>query len=378
ELVGEANGKLIVPVNILNGNGIEISGADIWIDYDSAVIKPIQVESRPLADGYEWVSNADDPIGIPGDTQRLKINITNTIPTPIYGSGSLFRITFDVVGDAGDRAELNLREFIPSLGGSTLNTAAECIVPLLLIDGQVSVLAENDADYQLGDVNGDGRVSLEDSAAALAASSGAIPKQPIVVDAGDINGDQQVTASDGVQILTYLQTGKWPTGSEPIIDVRAGQGTNDVIFSLTDVVGQPGGNVAIDLAATGLEGGSALDLTLVYDTAVIDGVEEITLLEDALLFELFDYHVVEPGRVEISLGSRLPLEGSASLLQMTFKLAADAPNISHPPLYIADAQIGSLAGLDFVTNYPGNSILLDDAQITLRDRSVYLPFLLDD
>ena len=79
------------------------------------------------------------------------------------------------------------------------------ILVLVVTEGESS--GEEEPEYILGDVNGDGYITADDAAAAFAASISAEGLTEEQKKAADVNGDGYITADDAALIFTMSKGG---------------------------------------------------------------------------------------------------------------------------------------------------------------------------
>ena len=167
DVIGRTGETVIVPVNIRNADGLRITSSDIWLDYNSDIIESVAISRTALTAAYLWEQSVLDTVSPP--TKRVKIAYSNSNPDELHGNGSLFWLTFKVKGQPGQTTPLDLKEFIPSSGGSSIRDASRPLqnVPLRLTDGVFTVAAADDLCTLLGDVICDRVIRAQDAGFAL-------------------------------------------------------------------------------------------------------------------------------------------------------------------------------------------------------------------
>ncbi|MBV7328598.1 hypothetical protein KFU94_10115 [Chloroflexi bacterium TSY] len=375
-LVGTPNDTIAVPINVENAGGIQITNSDIWLDYDPDVLDFVDVEGTEFASGYRWlVLDA-----IPG---RLQITATpnNPLdPIPLFGSGSLLRLTFDIIGENGARTPLELVEYVESLAGSTmtaLDEAGETFDVSLVIDSGVLEVGDQSI-YTLGDVNGDGMISQADLEHTIQLTTSANGESNRERKAGDLTGDGGVNSGDGAVLAYLVENGVLPDGSSAqgtLLNVReSNQSQATVTLSLSNVSGAAGTTVVSTLQAQGLQQLSGADIEIVYDSDVVDSVAAQTNgLTSNFTLGATDSGM---GKLRIALADDVAINGDGTLLTLSLKLANDASGST--PLRISDAALYDQVGRHFTRDFTGNRIDRIDATIAVDGevmQSIFLPFV---
>ncbi len=147
DAIGRTGETVIVQVNIRNADGLRITSSDIWLDYNSNIIESLAISRTALTAAYLWDQSVLDTDPPNPPMKRVKIAYTNINPDELHGNGSLFWLTFKVKGQPGQTSPLDLKEFIPGSGGSSVQDASDPLldVPLRLTDGVFTVAAADRA-----------------------------------------------------------------------------------------------------------------------------------------------------------------------------------------------------------------------------------------
>jgi hypothetical protein len=350
---------------------LQIGATDIWLDFDPTVIESVSISRTGLTTDYAWEKAVIDT-----DTgKRVKIAaIQDANPPELHGNGSLFWLTFDMVGSAGSSTSLDVKEFISGVGGggSTIYTPDDLInaIPLTIEDGLLEV--EEDVKYILGDVNGNGVVQAVDALFALRIASGEIEPTLEQRYAGDSNGNGVVQSADASMILYHAAFDSWPTPPSGA-RTRTVQAMATSSVALSDGTAQPGGTVDITLTATNLQNMAGAEFVIVYDTTTIAGLEKVELTGLADGFTNIYSRDDKQGRIFVTLADKAEISGTGALLKITLRLSEQATMGAETPLSLVDAKLNDLYGRDFVTSFANNSISRQSATITVGGPSVYLP-----
>jgi hypothetical protein len=171
----KAGETVTAPVWLLKGAGL--IDMNFSLEYDPTVVQVVgSVVKGNLLEGADFEANA----GKPGLVQVGFVPKTGGVAA---SDGTVAQITFKVVGQPGSRTTLRLVPRKASLtGGAPANPAT--------LDGEVQIV--DDAGLVPGDINGDGKVGMDDVLIALKISVGLLPQNA----RADVDQDGQVTAAD--------------------------------------------------------------------------------------------------------------------------------------------------------------------------------------
>jgi hypothetical protein len=370
--------QAVVPVNIRNANRLKIAAGNIYLDYDSTVLEFVGVSKTALTEGYAW-THADHTID--STTNRVIISAIASPPPELYGKGSLFWLTFQVLGKDGDTSLLNLREFIGGgTGGSQLYTPddLENPVPLELEDGILTVGSK----YMLGDVSGNGAVGAEDAYLALQIASGKKEPTPEQLSAGDANGNGKVDAGDVAMILYYASHQTWPTPSQTSLlsaaSMSAIPAATAVNMKIGDVQVKQDQTAQAAVLATGLADWAGGDFTIAYDPTVIEAGSFTATKTDMTSGFTLEYYDDGQGGLRISLANGTPLSGDGALVALTFKVKATSGTSD---LVFATAGLYDVYGRDFEQSALQQTVEREDGTVSLDGQSttgqqkIYMPYI---
>lgn len=366
-----AGDKVIVPVNIRNAHGLRIAATDLWLEFDGSVIQPSGIRSTPLTYNYIW-RYAVDVYDV--TYRRIKISSIASPAPVLYGNGSLFWLTFTVVGQAGDQTALNLRDYITGIGGSNLYAVGingdTMAINLRLRAGTLRI-----AEAQsLGDVDGNGSVGAIDAYLTLQLASGQRIPTPAEQFAADVNGDGRIGAADATMILFYAVHSRWPNPTEQATLSDA----NPLTLSLAPVTGAAGQHVTTVLALEPRADLAGADLTLIYDPRLIAAITNVQLHTGQDEFALA-FHDDGAGQVRLALARAEATSVQGAWFTLTVQLAEDATIGQTGMLALADARLHDGAGRDFVTSALQRSLSRTAATVTIapaqRRMLVHLPLV---
>jgi hypothetical protein len=366
EISAAPGSTAIVPVNIRNANGLQISSADIWIDYNGSVLQSVAISRTVLTEQYAWSSNVQDA----GLSKRIKIAAINSQAPMLYGNGSLFWLTFRVLGSSGNSTPLDLREFITGIGGSSMQGPDYNDIPLILRDGTL-VVANT---YILGDLNGNGVVQSVDALMALDIASGKLTPTWQQQMAGDVNGDGVISGADAAMILYYAANGQWPTPGS--ITARPARPQNLVVIKLDNAQGRPGETIATTLRGENLFEWAGGDIIVTYDRTRIASITNVATTGIASGFQL-SYRDDKNGQLRISLANVNPVSGSGAMATIRFQIANNAPPKSTATLALGSVKLTDLWGRDFATSSLQQVINKQNSQVTILNawEWFFLPFV---
>ncbi len=361
---GAPGSTVLVPVNVRNADGLRIAAADLWLDFDGSILEPVGVSPSALTADYTWTYAVQDS----GATQRLKIAAVSTNAPTLRGAGSLFWVAFRVRGDADSSSPLNLRKFISGVGGSSMQDPTYANIPLNLKSGVFQV----GTAYILGDLSGDGLVQALDALMALDIASGKLTPTSAQRQAGDTNGDGVIGAADATMILYYATHSAWPSLAPTVAATVPGAPrltAGNPRIRLDSVTATPGQTVELTLRGENLPNVAGGEFSIVYDRALITGIDTVATTGLASGFPVSAYDD-GAGRLRIAIAGSHAVSGSDVLITLRLHLAANAPLGSVTPLNLASAQLNDLQGRDFTAL----GLTVERQSGTLRTQSlVYLP-----
>ena len=188
-------------------------------------------------------------------------------------------------------------------------------VTFSVTDGGVNVMR-----YFPGDVNSDGAVELLDVTVLrrfIAGWSGVTLDQA----AADVSGDGEIGLDDAVILRRHLAG--WPGYELPYTPAQTAavmRLSNDLpVFTVSNVIGQPGERVTVDVTLQGNPGIVAAGLEVAYDTAKLRlvGAENTDLLPGALFG---DDLAQMPYRLTWEEGTKPNVEADGVVARLTFEV----------------------------------------------------------
>lgn len=392
DLVGRPGQTLAVPVAINNAEGIQITDADLWLDFDPRVLAMHDVVAAPLsAEQLDWTYSQTD---LSDAVQRLRIRALPRTPASatdsldggddavLHGGGTLFWLYFDVVGAAGTASPLTLQPVNSSGAGSAVQVqddgAGAWSVPLALQSGTAEIVAPGQPRATLGDVTGEGQWDEADARAVLqftAERAGlTVPQRR----ASDVTGDNKINAADAALIYYRARAGAWTTSTPQRSPDASAQ--VDTTIALRGAPSPAGGTVTTTLQITNAQEMAGADLVIAYDPTVITGVVEISM-GGALQDGAVSWHGSERGFVNIALATAAPIDGNALLLHIVWQLAENAPAASGPDgqvrFSLLDVHLSDGVGRDFVTGFANHTLRGESTPISLAaNQRIFLPTIL--
>jgi hypothetical protein len=368
ESFASVDGTLIVPVNIRNAVGLSIASADIWMDFDPAVLEVLSVSSTSMTVDFVWDSYLDNSLG------EVKISTISSPAKTIYGDGSLFWLTFKVKGVVGETSNLDLREFVDLVGGSSIQTENAlgllADIPLTLTDGKLTVQTRG----KLGDVDDNGVVAAADALLTLKMAVGTITPTSKQLYCADVNGDGTITSADVSMILYYAVHSTWPLPPTSVTaPVARANSQSPVIISLDDLNAKPGSTVTTTLRAKNLVNWAGGDWIITYDPTQIAQVSNVTVTGLAAVgASPLAFKDDGNGRIRISIARNTSLSGDGALFVLTLKLTTNATS-GTSPLTLAGTFLSDPYGRDFVTSALQGTIERQNSTVTIQ--SVYNLFV---
>lgn len=197
--VGEVTGKKgdMVEVPITISENSYMTAADMHLLFDTTKLKLVTTyyddsscidisdtmfDDTWLADGNE--KNAGD----------LYVVLASSNPIGLTAGGEMFRVAFEILADDATTADLTL-EVDPICGNSDGET--EYDIQCTVVNGSVTI----EKATLLGDVNGDGKVNVNDAIVmyrVFAGMGGSLSDEQLAV--ADYNGDGNVNINDAIAI----------------------------------------------------------------------------------------------------------------------------------------------------------------------------------
>lgn len=339
-----------VPINIANADGLRISSMGISMTYSTTLLSLIGVRRAPLGRDYAFSDNELR-------TGTVKIAFAG-VGSPLRGEGTLLWLDFEVIGGGpGDQDSLHFEEdTVIRVLKEGSDDAVEA--DLFLQDGQITI----QRNFQLGDIDGSGKVDEEDGAKALRIAVGISKATAKEFSAGDVNGDGRVNSADVVLIM------RMAVGLDVTPDSqtrRTAQAATDtpVTLSVEGGRGLQGGTAWVPINVDNAADIAGGDLTLYYDPNVLEPVQDTwgnVSVQMGTIAEGYNFqaagHSAEPGEVRISVVQNQEYEknntglpgGSGALVKVQFTIKRSAPD-GATPVTLASAQLNDAYGQDFVS-----------------------------
>ena len=176
-------GKTVeVPVTVENGSGL--TGFQFALGYEVSKLKPVGVApGNGLSFGWQFQYSKDSGRIIVTGYKAQGNAIDKDDPIEVV------RISFLILdGVAGGDTLLNFGAYPPSLSGVNKTATTK--------DGKINIV-----NRQLGDVNGDGFVNVQDTMLAIKFIMGEQSPEPLQKFAADVNSDGVIDVLDVVQIV---------------------------------------------------------------------------------------------------------------------------------------------------------------------------------
>lgn len=383
---GRSGDTVRVPIKIGNADGLVIDAMDLWVTYDPEVIVATAISRTTLLQNYTFFGNTD--LTMEGAAAAMVLPQGDK-PT-LYGEATLFEVTFQVMGAAGDISpmDLPLTFTIDSIVyGTTIYTDAmsqpPSPVPLLRQSGTFTVT--DDISFVLGDVEpaelGDGDVDVNDAQMASALAVANILPNHRQLQVGDVNGDERINSVDAVQIQQLARGGRVATLTRATaLALRAASSTAEpVTLSIGRAAGAANQIVSLPIYATGVAqpsaSASACDLIVNYNPrmAQLADVRSGDLTNDFIITH------TESATQSVRIGM-IPAEpngvmssNSGILAYLDFIIRPSAP-ASWSPVTLASARLSDVYGQDFASSNLQIPVEVENGSIgTFK---LYLPLIL--
>ncbi|MBI2566301.1 MAG: hypothetical protein HYV63_04620 [Candidatus Schekmanbacteria bacterium] len=349
---GPGVGNVIVPVNIGNADGLALTAADIWVDYDTALVRPVTVQRTVLSRDYGWSETHTGG--------RVKVALASGDPVALRGEGEFLQILFDVIGPAGAISPLT---FVVS--DTALYDEQFQAISVTLGDGSLTIQPDNRCAR--GDVTDDAKIQAVDAAKVLQIAVGKIEADDCSRKGGDVSGDGKIRANDAAMILYYATHAEWPPiPSNRELEERFGRAGGTLTISADDAGAIVGESFSVPIRLSDSSGVAAVEVTLTYDPALLTATG-VSL--DGLTTESFVAQTrVATGSVRFALTSDTPLATATSQTVARVVFTADAAGTS--PLTLAAQNLYDLNGRDFVRSDLARTIEVDHGVATISGNGV--------
>jgi hypothetical protein len=305
--------SLGLPLQLSSSAGV--TSVVLTLAYDSSLLS---ITGAAVAAGIP-----DGAVSLAGSTPGLlRVNFTSATAL-LAGITDFVRLTASVPDTATYGAKNLLDLTSIQINGGAISA---------LDDDGLHVVA------YLGDATGSGGISSADAARTLGVAVG--------LDSGlgsfrlldpqliaDINGDGRVSALDATRILQQavgFARPEFPAlpANPPTIPVSG----PDPLLNIPSFTGRPGDTITVPVNLDVSDGLHAVDLALRYDTTRLEVLSEADIRPGTLTadFDLFQAHL-DPaaGTIRVGLASLdvdgLQERGTGSVLEITFRIRADAP-----------------------------------------------------
>jgi len=380
-------GEVDIPIFIENAGGLPITAADICLRYDSNVIKYKDVKkgavlTEPQNEAKPYKVDPGEEINDPDGKSKINISISHPdFPPPalIGDKGTpLIEITFDIMGNEGDKSKLELVEKIPGQDcGTTIQDKTFDDIPYLTLDdsgGNFSLRSKTansvyfyvGQSYVRGDLNGEGTRQTADASLArfIGVEKFTASKEQI---GADVDGDEVINSNDAGIISYYKLHWDWPRMPEPktLRRTRRNHQETPVVIRLDDISAQSGSEVKTLLYVDNPVNLSAMNIAIVYNPEVVKeviNVEKTELIDEAIL----SYHDNGAGVLRMGMDTQVPISDSGAFAEITLQLASDS-TIRSTPLSLSQAYLYDMYGRDFTTSAIQRTIQAQHGKVTLTD-----------
>jgi hypothetical protein len=347
--VSATPGTVLIPINIGNTAGMDISSYDLQITFDPAVITPAAV-----------------PVDTPGtlsSTMSVTANASNSghlivgayRSSALSGSGTLLNLRFNIIGGAGQSTALTFEDYTDPGGrahqGFLFNegTPSAALTNGSATIPAVSPTATSTATGTPTPTTPLNAITSFDSAVILRHIAGTNPLPTIDhLCAAEVDNDGLIVAND-VRLIGWHTSGKgtfgtvgtvvqppcsgqWPTtvpvlkgdvtGQDPVI---TGGMPGTIPVSLPAVISPPG-SILIPVTVgntTGMDI-SSYDLQITYDRTLLSPqLQSFTIDQTGTISSAMTFYVndsTNPGHLIVAAAQAAPLTGSGALLNLRFNL----------------------------------------------------------
>ena len=368
---GQPGALVTVPINIRHESGIRISDSDIWLSYDPGVLAYQSITATVLTAGYQ----AKVTMPQAGQLHITTRPVNAASPAELYGAGSLFALTFQVIGLAGTQSALGLSESTTvTQTGFTLTAWATNNSPnnvTLNLQGG-NVIVEDKPIYFRGDVNGDGAMTQADVQQTQHLIDEAQGQSLEALNAGDMNGNARLDGGDAALIAYAVKNGNWPTVASTGATNQTDPVTVTLMLDTVDAMAGP--SVTTTLQADSLPNITAGEFFVVYDPAVI---EKIVAVQSPINGVRINSNTNPAGLLHITVVAATPLHATDALFTLALQLRPNAqPGLT--PLILADATLYDKLGRDFVHSFTNHRLSRKSTtlQIQVEGKIVYLPTIM--
>ncbi len=322
---GAAGTTVSVPITIYDVSTLGVTGVDLKLTYDPAILTPTSDANGTTAFTFGDVVTGswsmEQNVFTPGE---LEVSMAGAFDSPLTGAGVLAYVAFDV-----DTAAVTNTTSALGLTRADLNEGAASSTP---VDGLFTVV-----EFMYGDVTGNGALSgydashkLEHVAQELIGGHHTYPIEtqtpvwaaaPLTHDeahaVADVDGDGVCTAMDASLILQKA-VGLIP--SFPVEGVGAPSATPVAgAYSLQAMASsqRPGARIVVSLDAVGVGDLYAGELRLDYDETLVRFVDVDVAPSDGQRPMLV--HRLGDGQASIAFAAARPIDTSRSALEVAFE-----------------------------------------------------------
>jgi hypothetical protein len=334
------------------------------ISYDSTIATATgTVKPTIYTQGYLFMANTSTP-------GQVKITSITVQCNELHGSGSLFVVGFDIIGNNGDVSPL---DFITGLNYTVIYDESDFSTPvdLGLQNGSLTI----GLTFIRGDINGDGVVNSADAALALRIANGMITPTAEQEAACDVNGDGHCNSGDVVFIFCYANSQDWNAcgGNQSMNRLLEANrlSSEPVELAFGPIQNQQPQTIVVPVVISNALDFTGGDFSFLYDASQMIATGAVTTsLTSGFLLEA---NSQPPGLLRVSLASLKPIAADGAIMELEFTVTNGISSINFGSIRLYDNT-----GRDFVTsalqrqiesvpyNPPSDSTL--DGSITLQGR----------
>ncbi len=249
-----------VQVSIPNARNISATGMEVHIAYDASILTPTAIETTPVTAGLTFDDNLATASGL--------LDIVSTSTGDLIGEGHMLDVLFDISPSAilDTTSSLSFTDVI------MFNTDSI----EMSVDYSGTATLTITPEYSLGDVDGDGVLTMDDARLLHRFVKGELEPNILQQIAGDINGDGELDMSDFVLLVHLIHGNPINPGNAgaKAFGVEKGATISSTV-QVTPTSAEQGETVQVPITIDDAQDAAGFDLTVTFDPAALQVVDVV-------------------------------------------------------------------------------------------------------